>query len=181
MQQTVLPPATAASENGSAPLNPVEIEFIQTFVQLSRALGQPRSVAEIYGLMFSSPRPLPQDAFTKRLDLSKGSASEGLRYLLDLGAARTVNVAGERRVHYEAVAELRNLVSRFLRYQALCYFEDGQERLERIAVAADKLSGAERAHAHARLNTLKSWTKNARRITPLLLALLGGRPEKNGK
>ena len=34
-------------------LNPVEVEVIHLFVQFARALGQPRSVAEIYGLLFA--------------------------------------------------------------------------------------------------------------------------------
>ena len=178
MKRNALPQATTASETGIVPLNPLEVEIIQTFVQLSRALGQPRSVAEIYGLLFSSPRPLPQDAFTERLNLSKGSACQGLRYLLELGAVRTVCVAGERRMHYEAVAELRNLAGRFLRQQVFHYFEDSGERLDRIAGAAGKLSGPERDHALARVKMLKSWSKNARRVLPLLLALLGSR---NGK
>ena len=92
---------------GGAPLNPVEVEVIHLFVQLSRALGQPPSIAEIYGLLFVSLRPMPQDEFYDRLNMSKGAASQGLRYLLDLGAVRTVYVSADRRVHYEAVAELR--------------------------------------------------------------------------
>jgi len=104
----------AADLAGVRPLNPVEVGVIHLFVQFSRALGQPRSVAEIYGLLFISHRPLPMDELIRRLELSKGSASQGLRYLLDFGAVRTVYVAGERRTHYEAVAELRNLAGRFL-------------------------------------------------------------------
>jgi DNA-binding transcriptional regulator GbsR (MarR family) len=161
------------------PLNPVEVETIHLFVQLSRALGQPPSVAEIYGLLFVSPRPLPQEDFLERLNLSKGSASQGLRYLLDLGAARTVYVAGDRRAHYEAVAELRNLASRFLRQQVFSYFEDGGNRLDRLAEKTKKLSGEQRDFALNRVKMLKSWEKNGRRILPLILALLGG--DANGK
>ena len=164
--------------NGVAPLNPVELETIHLFVQLSRALNQPSSVAEIYGLLFVSPRPLPQDEFLERLNLSKGSASQGVRYLVDLGAARTVYVAGDRRVHYEAVAELRNLASRFLRQQVFSYFEDSGERLERIEVEAKKLSGPEREQSLARLKLLKSWQRNGRKVLPLILAILGGRKGK---
>ena len=145
------------------------------FVQLSRALGQPPSVAEIYGLLFVSPRPLNQDDLIARINLSKGSASQGLRYLLDLGAARTVYVAGDRRVHYEAVAELRNLVSRFLHQQVFSYFDDSGKRLDRLLAEAKKLSGEQREFAIKRINMLKSWRRNSRMILPVLAKLLGGR------
>jgi HTH-type transcriptional regulator, glycine betaine synthesis regulator len=90
------------------PLTPLETEAIDLFKQISRALGQRPSFAEIYGLLFISSRPLPQDDFTDRLDLSAGSPSQGLRFLQDIGAVRTVLVDGDRRTHNEAVAELRN-------------------------------------------------------------------------
>lgn len=158
---------------GAAPLNPVEVEVIHLFVQLSRALGQPPSVAEIYGLLFVSPRPLPQDEFFERLNLSKGTASQGLRYLLDLGAVRTVYVAADRRAHYEAVAELRNLAGRFLRQQILTHFEDSGSRLARIADEAQKLPDEERKFAAARVKMLRSWEKNAKRVLPLVMKILG--------
>src|SRR5882757_754091 len=156
-------------------LEPVEIEVIHLFVQFSRALGQPRSVAEIYGLLFVSHRPLPMDELIQRLRLSKGSASQGLKYLQDLGAVRTVYVAGERRTHYEAVAELRNLAGRFLRRQILTHFEDSDTRLDRIAVAAQDLAGDQRKFVAARVKLLRSWEKNGRRLMPLLLKILGGK------
>jgi DNA-binding transcriptional regulator GbsR (MarR family) len=177
------PIETMDTPEGARPsrLNPVEVEIIHLFVQLSRALGQPPSVAEIYGLLFVSPKPLPQDDFPERLNLSKGSASQGLRYLLDLGAVRTVYVAGDRRVHYEAVAELRNLVNRFLRQQVLTYFDDSEDRLDRIQAGARELPDAEREFALARIRMLKSWRRNAKRLLPLILMMLGGRSGKNGK
>ena len=158
---------------GAAPLNPVEVEVIHLFSQLCRALGQPPSVAEIYGLLFVSPRPLPQDEFFARLNLCKGTASQGLRYLLDLGAVRTVYVAGDRRCHYEAVAELRNVAARFLRQRILTNFEDSGTRLDRIAVEAKKLPDTERQISEARLKTLRSWEKNTKRALPLVMKILG--------
>jgi DNA-binding transcriptional regulator GbsR (MarR family) len=158
---------------GMAPLNPVEVEVIHLFVQFSRALGQPRSVAEIYGLLFISHRPLPMNELIGRLELSKGSASQGLRYLQDLGAARTVYVAGDRRTHYEAVAELRNLAGRFLRQQILTHFQDSGTRLAHITTQVEKLPGEERKHAIGRVKMLRSWEKNAKRMLPLMLRILG--------
>jgi DNA-binding transcriptional regulator GbsR (MarR family) len=178
MKRNSIPPSGELSRNGSAPLNPVELDTIHLFVQLSRAIGQPPSVAEIYGLLFMSPRPLPQDEFTTRLNLSKGSASQGLRYLLELGAVRQVYVGGDRRAYYEAVAELRNLVGRFLRQQVITYFEGSEERLQKLEHEAKKLEGSEGEHAVARVKMLRSWERNAKKVLPLLSLLLGGRKGK---
>jgi DNA-binding transcriptional regulator GbsR (MarR family) len=156
------------------PLEPLEIEIIQFFVQFSRALGQPRSVAEIYGLLFVSHQPLAMDTLIERLNLSKGSASQGLKYLEELGAVRTVYVAGARRNHYEAVAELRNLAGRFLRQQILTHFADSETRLARMAAEAQKLSGQQRKHVNARVKLLRSWGRNGRRVVPFVLKILGG-------
>jgi DNA-binding transcriptional regulator GbsR (MarR family) len=162
------------TKNFDTRLEPVEVEVIHLFVQFSRALGQPRSVAEIYGLLFVSHQPLTMDTLIERLNLSKGSASQGLKYLQDLGAVRTVYVGGDRRTHYEAVAELRNLAGRFLRQEILTHFEDSETRLDRIAGAAQKLPGEQRKFVAARVKTLRSWEKNGRRVLPFVLKILGG-------
>jgi len=156
-------------------LSPVESEVIQLFVQFSRAVGQPRSIAEIYGLLFVSHRALTLDDLVERLQLSKGSASQGLKYLRELGAVRPVEMANARRVHYEAVAELRNLAGSFLHQQVSTHLSDSSVRLERIAAQAQTLTGEARKHAVARVKLLQSWEKNGRRILPFLLKMLGGK------
>lgn len=164
-----------ARANGrAAQLLPVEVEVIQFFVQFSRALGQPRSLAEIYGLLFVSQEPLPMDGLIERLNLSKGSASQGLKYLQDLGAVKPVYVAGDRRTHYQAVAELRNLAGRFLSQQILTHFQGSDARLDHMAAQAQKLSGEQRKHVAARVKLLRSWERNARRVVPFVLKILGG-------
>jgi HTH-type transcriptional regulator, glycine betaine synthesis regulator len=161
--------------NGNASrLQPAEVEVIHLFVQFARALGQPRSVAEIYGLLFASEKPLAMDTLIERLNLSKGSASQGLKYLQDLGAVRTVYVAGDRRTHYEAVAELRNLAGRFLRQQILTHFEDSETRLDRIAAQTPKLSDEQRKHINERIKLLRRWERTGRRVLPFVLKMLGG-------
>lgn len=163
------PPAAAAH------LSELEAGVIDLFVQVSRLLGQPRSLAEIYGLLFISARPLAMDDLIARLGLSKGSASQGLKFLRAAGAVREVYVPGERRVHYEAVAELRNLVTRFLRDQLVPHLDDGLSRLDRIAALVQKLPAAERPRAAARVTMLKSWEKKSRRFVVIVTKLLGTR------
>src|SRR5260370_15723763 len=157
-----------------AGLNPLETEIIDFFFQLSRLLGQPRSLAEIYGLLFVSSRPLAMDDVIERLQLSKGSASKGLRFLRNMGAVRMVYVPGDRRVHYEAVAELRNLATRFLRDQVVPQLDNAQARLERIAGLLKEAPAEERARINSRLAMLKSWGKRGRKFLPLVLTMMGG-------
>src|SRR5438876_12324214 len=97
------PGKNAAERQAIAWLNPLETEIIDLFVQVSRLLGQPRSLAEIYGLLFISARPLAMDDLIERLHMSKGSASQGLKFLRSVGAVKMVYMPADRRVHYEAV------------------------------------------------------------------------------
>src|ERR1043166_9915050 len=144
----------------AARLNALETEIIDFFVQLSRLLGQPRSLAEIYGLLFISARPMAMDDLIERLRLSKGSASQGLRFLRNAGAVRMVYVPGDRRVHYEAVAELRNLATRFLRDQLVPHLESGQTRLAQIGEMVKKLPPDQRAHVDVGVTMLQRWEQN---------------------
>lgn len=160
--------------SGHSRLQPVEIEIIHLFIQFAAALGQPRSTAEIYGLLFVSEKPLAMDTMIERLNMSKGSASQGLKYLQDLGAVRTVYVAGDRRTHYEAIAELRKLAGRFLRQQLLTHFEDTESRLDRIAALTQKLSEEQRKHIAERISLLRRWERTGRRVLPFFLKMLAG-------
>jgi len=62
---------------GSQPLAPVELEVIQIFVQIAQVLGLPKSVGEIYGLLFCAMEPLNFDEIMRRLTISKGSTGQG--------------------------------------------------------------------------------------------------------
>ena len=69
-------------------LDPLESQVVAVFVDGVRVLGLPRSIGEIYGLLFISQSPMSLDDLVQRLDISKGSASQGLRMLKSLGAVR---------------------------------------------------------------------------------------------
>jgi len=155
------------------PLNALEVEIIDLFVQFSRVLGQPKSVAEIYGLLFVSPRPLTIEETMERLKISKGSTSQGLRFLRSLGAVKQVYVPGQRAVHFEAVAQLRNLVTRFLRDQILAHLDDSLDRLGRLAALVQDLPPDQRELVRARIGMLQSWEKKTRKILPIVLKVLG--------
>jgi DNA-binding transcriptional regulator GbsR (MarR family) len=154
-------------------INPLEAEVIGLFVQFTHALGQPRSIAEIYGLLFISSRPLNLDELIARLDMSKGSASQGLALLRKAGAIKMVYVPGDRRMHYEAVAELRKLVGRYFSDLIGPQLESGRERLGRIAEMVSEMPAGEQARVNKRIGTLEAWERNGRRFLPFLIKFLG--------
>ena len=164
---------TGAPTIGSGQRAELEREVIQHFVEISRALGQPRSFAEIYGLLFISPEPLAMDDLCARLQMSKGSASQGLKFLREIGAVKVIEKNGDRRTHYEAVAELRRLAGRFLRDQIGPQLAGSEARLDRMATAVGGVTDAGRGHTAARITMLRSWNKNTRRLLPLVIKLLG--------
>jgi DNA-binding transcriptional regulator GbsR (MarR family) len=164
----------ARPEPVAAGLQPLEIEVIQLFLHLSRVLGQPRSIGAIYGLLFLSPRPLALDDLSARLQLSRGSTCEGLKFLRNLGAIQAVYVPGNRRTHYEAVVELRQVVSRFLRGKIESRLGEGEQRLKRLSALAEALPPDERHHVTQRIHLLRGWSRQGRRVFPVILRLLGG-------
>lgn len=154
-------------------LNALEVEIIDLFVQFSRVLGLPKSVAEIYGLLFATAHPLSMEDMMARLKMSKGSTSQGLRFLRSLGAVKPVYVAGQRATHYEAVAQLRTLVTRFLRDQILTQLDGSLDRIDHMAALVQALPPRERERVRARVGMLASWGRKTRKVLPVVLRILG--------
>lgn len=151
----------------------LEAEVIGLFVQISKIMGQPRSYAEIYAVLFMSPDPLTMDELIARLGISRGSACQGLGFLRKAGAIRMMLIPGRRAAHYEAVAELRQLVAGFLRDQILPEVEETQNRLNQIVEIVGRLPTKDRAHARGRISMLRSWGKRSRQFLPIVVKLMG--------
>lgn len=167
-----LTPETSQSAPSQA-WSSLEAEVIGLFVQLSRIIGQPRSYAELYALLFLSPQPLTMDDLIRRLGISKGSASQGLRFLRKAGAIRVLHLPGRRAAQYEAVAELRHLAAGFLQDQILPQVEDSQNRLDEIARMVAKLPAKERAEASRKITMLQSWGRQTRQFLPMVVEMMG--------
>lgn len=173
------------------------------FVQMTQVLGVPRSLGEIYGLLFATPQPLAFQDIADRLNLSKGSVSQGLRFLRTVGAIQPVVVAGDRREFFEPVVELRALVGGFLRERLNPQLEtwgtrakalkiEHFERSEtgnsglssqvsgfsavsglRSQVSAATLDAAGRKVLSGRIDKLKTWQKRANTVLPMIGKMLG--------
>ncbi len=164
---------TSVGSSASPKLNLAEAEMVELFVNLSKVLGQPKSIAEIYGVLFVSEQPLNMEDLMDRLLLSKGSASQGLKYLRALGAVKSVYVPGDRRDHYVAVAELRELLNRLLRDHVAPHLDSGLQRLDHIEGLVEELPSEDKDRFLRRINLLRSWAKNGKQFLPIVVKVLG--------
>jgi len=154
----------------SSTLSELEQEVIDVFVRMAGVLNLPRSVGELYGLLYISPRPLCIDDCMKKLKISKGSTSQGLKILRSFGAVNTVYVPGDRKDFFEAEAQLRRIVSGFVNEQVRPHLESGKDRKARI----NQLIAAEedvecKEFFEARMARLQGWQKRANSLLPFAL------------
>ena len=80
----------AGAGDSAQGLTAFEAEIVAMFADLVVLLGLPKSMGEIYGLLFASAEPLTFGEIEQKLGLSKGSVSQGLKSLRELGAVLDV-------------------------------------------------------------------------------------------
>lgn len=155
-------------------LDPLERQVVGVFVDGVKVLGLPRSIGEIYGLLFISQEALSLDDFVQRLNMSKGSASQGIRMLKSLGAIREVNGNADRRTYYEPAVELKRLVGGFIREQIRPHLDSGKSKINLLNSTAESLDDPlRRKFISERLERLESWMTRGGRVLPILQRLLG--------
>ena len=150
----------------------LELESIDFFVRLMNLLGLPRSVGEIYGLLYFNPTPLTMDQVASKLEISIGSASQGLKTLRSLKAVKTTYVQGDRRDHYLAESEIRRLFSTFLNDEILPHLESAKDRIKRMEKEMPEESSEDFEFYNIRIEKLKRLTKASGRLLPALARLL---------
>lgn len=166
----------APQDGSTQELDHLEQQVVAVFVDGVRVLGLPRSIGEIYGLLFISREPLSLDDLVRLLKISKGSASQGLRMLKSLGAVREAagNGNGERRTYYEPAVELKRLVGGFIREQIRPHLDSGKTKISRLAETARQIEDHEhRQFLSERVERLESWMHSGGRVLPVLQKILG--------
>ena len=163
-----------AQDHPSSETLAIDERIISFFQDGAKILGLPKSVGEIYGLLFASPQPLTMLDLIDQLGISKGSASQGLRMLRALGAVRDVEYDNDRKTYFEADTELKKLVGGFIREEIRPHLNSGQEKLRQLEKELDAVSDPElREFYEARIKRLKRWASRANLMLPLLQKFLG--------
>jgi DNA-binding transcriptional regulator GbsR (MarR family) len=173
--QAALPtntPAPVASRAQKA----FQVECVQQFASLAQVLGLPRSIGQIYGLLFASPQALSFTDIVEQLGISKGSASQGLRALREVGAVLPADMAAERRERFVPEMELRKLIAGFLHGSIQPHLQTGTKRLESFKARHVKELALEGEDGHLileRLGKMQNWHKKGAAVLPFISKFLG--------
>lgn len=151
-------------------LTQVERELIAYFVNAAQSIGLPRSYGEIYGLYFASEEPLALDDVITRLQISKGSASQGIRFLKSINALNPTYLPGDRRDNYTAELSLRRIADGFIKERIIPQLKDGTDRLKQLK---SQYSTKELESIQAKITIIESWSKKAKILLPYIGKILG--------
>ena len=155
-------------------LSEIERQAISFCCDGVRLIGMPKSIGEIYELLYISQDPLSLDDLVAKLGISKGSASQGLKVLRTLGAIREVEGVDSRRTYFEADLRLKQLVGGFIRQEVRPHLQSGEAKLQSLAeAAANEDDPVAREFYQDRIAKLNRWSKKARLVLPLLQKVLG--------
>lgn len=163
---------SAARAGAGSGLSELECEAIELFINFLRLIGLPKSVGEIYGLLFVAPKPMAMDQIMARLDISLGAASQGLKLLRSFGAVRVAYVPGDRRDHYVADLELSRFATVFIKEELQPRMERAAERIERMESELLSLPAGERRAAAKRIERLKHWLDKGQKLLPWLVRFM---------
>lgn len=165
-------PVTLAEQADEASLSELEVEAIEMFINFLKLIGLPKSVGEIYGLLFVASHPLAMDEIMARLGLSLGAASQGLKLLRSFGAVRVVYERGDRRDHYVADLELSRFATVFIKEELQPRVETARQRIQRMEDSLSELPPEERRTTEERIERLKHWLDKGQKILPWLIRFM---------
>jgi len=142
--------------NAALPHRPDDLEHETTafWTEVATALGFPRSLGEIYGLIFVTAEPLNADEIVQRIGISRSGVGQALKTLSDIGAIRPARQAQSRKEHFELQTDLGVLVRLFLNSRVLPRLEELGRRRADLSAQAHQ---AQAAHLIARFEKLDRW------------------------
>ena len=157
----------------SDPLPEWRIAMIDLFVSGALLVGLPKSVGQIYGYLYSATDPAPMDQIISELGISKGSASQGLKFLRQLGAVKVQFILGDRRDHFIAEVKSKKLMGGFIREKLSPALEDGVDRIAHIRTLLTDDGLIDESVHKDQVVKLETWQKKLKLALPVIQKLLG--------
>jgi len=154
---------------GSTP----EDSILNLCVKLCSILGLPKSIGLIYGAVFLAREPIEAGQICQKLKISRGSVSQGLRFLRELGAIRSEGLNGNRAEHFAAEAHLRKAVETFVSKKIGPAFEELGEEVARLEKDPSYRLPED---LREKLETIRRWHGHGKLLLPLVLGFLKTMP-----
>jgi DNA-binding transcriptional regulator GbsR (MarR family) len=136
-------------------------------------LGFPKSIGLIYGAVFVSAKPMEAGQICRKLKISRGSVSQGIRFLKELGAIRSEGLNGNRAEHFVAEDHLRRAIENFVTQKISPAFEE----------LGDEVARLEKDPSHPmsndlkeKLETIRRWHSHGQLLLPLVTGFLKTMP-----
>ena len=152
-------------------------EMVEVGGRICQLLGLPRSIGQIFGLLYLSAEPLSLNQMSSMLGISKGSASVGTRQLASWGAIRKVWIPGDRRDYYEVIQDLGQLIrGGYNNFKPK--FESSRDRLEmlKLKLSEDFKSGVfpinQKEILEGRINALAKVHNRISRLLPMVKKII---------
>lgn len=139
--------------------------MIEGWVQLADSLGLPKSFAQIYGLIFTSKRPVTAQDCVDALKISRSSAGQGLKALRDIGAISPAFELGARREAFVIEPDLGVVIQGLTKARIVPAFETFFARVAEI----ERTQNPPNPFLVARIQKLHRWRTKLGRIKKWLL------------
>lgn len=91
---------------------PTLSRFVLHWGEMGQVWGVNRSVSQVHALLYLSDTPLTAEDIASQLQLARSNVSNSLKELINWRLIRRVSVFGDRRDHFEAEADMFEMVRR---------------------------------------------------------------------
>jgi DNA-binding transcriptional regulator GbsR (MarR family) len=86
-------------------LSPTMERFVLHWGEMGTRWGVSRSVAQVHGLLYLSPKPLTADEIVSTLSIARSNVSASIKELQSWHLIQTHHVMGDRRDHFSAISD----------------------------------------------------------------------------
>jgi len=162
----------------SQTLSPAVEQFVLRWGDMGGQWGVNRSVAQIQALLYLSDKPMTAEEIADLLGMARSNVSNSIRELLTWKLIRRVPVLGDRRDHYEAEADLWQIMTRIAQGRKEREIDPAVAALRHVLEQADgdsRISPTARARLQEMqgfLGTLDTWFSQMVAVPPATLMAL---------
>lgn len=149
-----------------------ELRVVDLFVNACRTVGLPKSVGEIYGVIYASATPLSMDEIMGKLGLSLGSTSQGLKMLRSFGAVKTVYQPGSRKDYFTVELDFRKVITQYLADVVVPQFSSTKTQLEGLSKEIQSGQMLAEVEVTERIRVLEKVSQRANLLLPAVSKIL---------